>query len=69
MNGKNKGHNLRIARMIERIISLSKTFKHLEFFHILLELNGKADLVANKAISLHQNELYVNLLPYNVIPP
>ena len=69
MNGKNQGHSLRLARMIERIISVSKTFKHLEFYHILRELNDNADLVANKAINLRQNELQVNLLPYNIIPP
>ena len=69
MNGKKQGHSLKLARMIEIIISLSKTFKHLEFYHILHELNDKVDLAANKAITLRQNELYVNILPYNMIPP
>ena len=42
MNGKKQGHNLRLTRLIERILSLSRTFRHLEFFYILRELNGKA---------------------------
>ena len=69
INGENQGHRLRLVRMIEIMISLSKIFMHLEFSDILRKLNDKADLAANKAIALHQNELCVNLLPYNVIPP
>ena len=42
---------LRLTRLIERILSISRTFQHLEFFHILRELNGKVDLGTNKAIA------------------
>ena len=51
MNGSKHCQNLRLSRLIKRIISISRTFRHLEFFHILRELNGKVDLVTNKAIA------------------
>ena len=43
MNGKSQGKNLRLSRLIKRIQSISRTFQHLEFAHILRELNTKAD--------------------------
>ena len=60
MNGKIQGINLRLSRLIKRIQSISRTFCHLEFFHILRELNAKADKATNKAINLQTNELYAN---------
>ena len=41
--GTNQGNNLRLSRLIKRIQSISRTFRHLEFAHILRELNTKAD--------------------------
>ena len=69
MNGKSQGINLRLSRLIKRIQSISKTFRHLEFFHILHELNAKADQASNKAINLSDNELYANHQIFQVIPP
>ena len=66
---KNHCQNLRRTRQFEIILSILRTFRHLEFFHILHELNGKADLATNKAIPLSNNELYVNLHPYISIYP
>ena len=57
MNGVNHCRNLRLARLLKRIISISKSFRRLEFFHILRELNSKADQATNKAIVLSRNEL------------
>ena len=69
MNGKSQGINLRLSKSIKRIQSISRTFRHLEFFHILRELNAKADQAANKAINLQANELYANHQRFQVIPP
>ena len=49
LNGGRKGKNERIARLIKRIRSKSKMFRKINFFHILKELNVKADLAANKS--------------------
>ena len=69
MVGKNQCQDIILSRLIERILSISRTFQHIEFFHILCEMNEKVDLAANKAIRLRNNELYVNLHPYIAIPP
>ena len=69
MNGASHCQNLRLARLLKRIFSISKSFRHLEFFHILCELNSKVDQVANKAIVLIRNEVSVNLHLYSVLPP
>ena len=61
LNGGRKGKNERIERFIKRIRSLSKMFRKINFFHILRELNVKADLAANKSIDVGLNELIVNL--------
>ena len=60
---------MRMDRMIRRVKSLTKSFRKVEFFHILRELNDLADQAANKAMGLSKNELSVNLLPSSAIPP
>ena len=55
--------------MIKRINSVSKTFRRLEFFHVLREHNDLADQAANKAIGLGKNELSVNLHQSLELPP
>ena len=52
MDGKIHGINLRLSILIKRIQSISRTFRHLEFYHILRELNAKADQATNKATNL-----------------
>ena len=55
--------------MIKRIKAFSKSFRRLEFFHVLHELNDGADKVTNKSMDLNKNELLVNLLISLDIPP
>ena len=69
MNGVSQIQNLRLDRLIKRIKSVSKTFRRLEFFHILHELNDLADEVANKSMTLSKNEMSVNILLSSTIPP
>ena len=69
MNGKIQRTNSRLSVLIKRIQSISRTFRHLEFFHILREVNAKADQATNKAINLQINELYVNHHSFKDIPP
>ena len=60
MNGASHFRNLRLDRLIKRIKFISKSFGHIEFFHILRELNAMADQAANKSMAAGRNELYVN---------
>ena len=69
MNEVNQSQNLRLDRLIKRINSVSKTFRWLEFFHVLWELNDLADHAANKEIGLGKNELSVNLHQSLELPP
>jgi len=69
MNEVNQSRNLRLDRLIKRIKSVSKTFRRLEFYHVLWELNDLADNAANKAIGLGKNELSVNLHQSLELPP
>ena len=69
LNGASQSRNLRLARLVKRIKSLSKTFQRLEFFHILHGLNDLVDLAANKSMGLSKNEISVNLLLSSTIPP
>ena len=62
MNGASQFHSLKLARMIKRIKFVSKTFRRLEYFHILRDLNDLVDQAANKAMALSENEMSVNLL-------
>ena len=68
MNGASQCQNLRLARLLKRISSISKTFRRLDFFHILHELNDMADQAANKSMVLGRNELSVNLHLCLVLP-
>ena len=52
MSGASQCRNLRLARMLKIISFVSKTFRRLDFFHILHELNDMADLGANKSMVL-----------------
>ena len=60
MNGASHFRNLRLDKLIKRIKFISKSFRHIEFFHILRELNAMADQAANKSMDVGRNELYVN---------
>ena len=55
--------------LIKRIKFISKSFREIEFFHILRELNAPMDHVANKSMTAGRNELYVNQLLSLDIPP
>ena len=69
MNGASQRCNLRLARIIKIIKSVSKTFRRIEFFHILHEHNDLADQAANKSMVLSKNVLSVNLLVSLDFPP
>ena len=69
LNGASQSRNLRLTRMIKRIKAYSKSFRRLEFFHVLRELNDGADIAANKSMDLNKNELLVNLLISSDIHP
>ena len=69
LNGASQSRNLRLARLIKRIKFVSKTFRRLEFFHILHELNHLADHAPNKSMVLSKNEIFVNLLLSSALPP
>jgi len=55
-----KSRELKLARMIKRIILLASSFHKIEFFHILKTLNVEADRKSNKAITLGHGEMLVN---------
>ena len=69
MNGASQCINLRLARLLNRIKSISNTFQRIEFFHILHELNDKADQDANKSMAIGRNELSVNQQISSTHPP
>ena len=69
MNGEICFRNLRLVRLINRIKSISKSFRQIDFFHILHELNALVDHAANKSMTAYRNELYVNQLLSTDIPP
>ena len=60
MNGEKMGKNERTERLIKRIRSMAKRFRKIEFFHVLRDLNEKADRAANKFIAIGCYELNVN---------
>ena len=60
MNGASHCKNLRLDRLIKRIKFISKSFRQIDFFHILRELNASADHAPNKSMDAGRNELYVN---------
>ena len=69
LNGASQSRNLRFARLVKRIKSLSKTFRRLEFFNILREQNDLADPEANKSMGLSKIEISVNIFLSLAIPP
>ena len=69
LNGGRRGKNERTARLINIIRSKAKTFKKVNFFHILRGLNILADLASNKSIVVDLHELIVNSVVSIDIPP
>ena len=69
MNGGKRGKNEQIERIINRIRSMAKRFRKIEFFHVLRELNGLVDIVANKSIAVGCYDLIVNSIVSTDIPP
>ena len=69
MNGENHCRNLRLVRLINKINSFSKSFRQIEFFHILHELNAMAYHAGNNSMVVGRNELYVNPLLSIGFPP
>ena len=69
LNGGRRGKNERIERMINRIRSMVKMFRKIEFFHVLRELNVLVDIAANKSIVVGLNDLIVNSIVSMDIPP
>ena len=69
LNGGRRGKSERIERMINRIRSMAKMFRKIEFFHVLREFNVLADIVANKLIAIGCNDLIVNSIVSTNIPP
>ena len=69
MNGGRRSDNIRTARLIRRITSKTKLFRKVYFFHILRGLNVLADTTANKSIAAGLNDLIVNSVVSNDIPP
>ena len=69
LNGGRRGKNEQIERMINRIRSMVKMFRKIEFFHVLRELNVLVDIAANKSIDVGCNDLIVNSIVSTDIPP
>ena len=69
MNGTSNSKSLRLSRLIARIQSISRSSRHLEFVHVLRELNFKAYQATNKVTTIQINELYVNNHVFPVLPP
>jgi len=64
-----RGKNERLEGLLKRIRYKAKSFKKIEFFHVLRELNKSADVAANKFIDLGCYELKVNSMISQEIPP
>ena len=69
MNGGRKSDNNRIARLTRRIRSISKLFRKVRFYHILIDINTLANMASNKAIDADLNGLIVNSVVQSDIPP
>ena len=65
----NKSKNDRIARMIKRIRTMVKSFRKINIFHILRNLNVLADVAANKSMAVGLHELVINSVVSIDIPP
>ena len=60
MSGGRRGKNERMERLLKIIRHMAKRFRKIEFFHVLRDLNMRADKAANKFIDLGCYELKVN---------
>ena len=69
LNGGRRGENERTERIINRIKSMAKRFRKIEFFHVLKELNRLADTAANKSIAVGCYDLIANSIVSMDIPP
>ena len=68
-SGGRRGKNERMERLIKRIRYMIKRFRKIEFFHVLRELNMRADKAANNFIDIRCYELKVNSKISLEIPP
>ena len=64
-----RGKNERLDRLLKIMRYMAKSFKKNEFFHVLRELNMRADEAANKFIDIGCYELKVNSKISLEIPP
>jgi len=60
LNTPDRIQNLKLTCLIKRIQLLSRSFRKIEFFHILRTLNTEADKAANKVTLLNKGKLHVN---------
>ena len=64
-----RGKNERLERLLKRIRDMIKRFRKIEVFHVLRELNMRADNAVNKIIDIGCYELKVNSKISLEIPP
>ena len=69
VRGGRRGKNERMERLLKRIRDMVKRFRKIEFYHVLRELNTKADKAANNFINIGCFELKVNSTIRLEIPP
>ena len=69
VRGGRRGKNERMERLLKRIRDKVKRFRKIEFYHVLRELNMKANKAANNFINLECFELKVNSMIKLEIPP
>ena len=69
IRGGRRGKSERMERLLQRIRYMAKRFRKIEFFHVLRELNMRADRAANKFIDLGCFNLKVNSMISMEIPP
>ena len=69
VSGGRRSKNERMERLLKRIRYMIKRFRKIEFYHVLRELNMKADKAANKFIDIGCYELKVNSKISLEIPP
>ena len=69
MRGGRRGKNERMERLLKRIRDTVNRFRKIKFYHVLKELNKKADKAANNFINLECFEIKVNSMIKLEIPP
>ena len=69
VRGGGRSKNERMERLLNRIRYLIKRFKKIEFYHVLREMNMRADKAANKFKDIGCYELKVNSNLSLEIPP